>query len=72
MGPRVRLDRLDLWVFPIVLGVGKKVFDGGALPANLVVLEPPVASKGAVLLSYGLGAGTPGAGDMRREDRGVG
>jgi dihydrofolate reductase len=22
-------DRLDLWVHPIVLGVGKKVFDGG-------------------------------------------
>lgn len=25
-----------------------------------------------VLLRYGLGAGTPGTGDMRREDRGVG
>ncbi len=65
-------DRLDLWVFPIVLGVGKKVFDGGAVPANLTLLEPPVASsKGAVLLRYGLGAGIPGAGDMSRADRGV-
>jgi hypothetical protein len=27
---------------------------------------------GAVLLRYGLGAGTPGAGDMGREDRGSG
>lgn len=66
-------DRLDLWIFPLVLGVGKKVFDGGTVPANLVLLEPPVTSpKGAVLLRYGLGAGVPGAGDMRREDRGVG
>src|SRR3954447_13091973 len=24
-------DRLDLWVHPVVLGVGKKVFDGGAV-----------------------------------------
>ncbi|MFC7645555.1 hypothetical protein ACFQX6_36770 [Streptosporangium lutulentum] len=36
-------------------------------------LEPPVASpKGAVLLRYGLGAGIPGTGEIRREDRGVG
>ncbi|MFB9893686.1 dihydrofolate reductase family protein [Planobispora takensis] len=66
-------DRLDLWIFPITLGVGKKVFDGGAVPASLVLLEPPVASpKGAVLLRYGLGEGTPVTGDMRREDRGLG
>ncbi|MFF5265066.1 hypothetical protein ACFY4C_39795 [Actinomadura viridis] len=65
-------DRLDLWVFPLMLGVGKKVFDGGVVPANLTLLEPPVASStGAVLLRYGLGAGTPGTGDMRREDRGT-
>lgn len=69
---RSRTNRLNLWVFPIVLGVGKKVFDGGAVPANLVLLEPPVvSSKDAVLLRYGLDAGTPGVGDMRREDRGV-
>ena len=55
-----------------MLGVGKKVFDGGAVPANLRLLEPPVASPmGAVLLRYGVGPGEPGAGDMRREDRGV-
>ena len=66
------LDRLDLWVFPIVLGVGKKVFDGGAVPTNLTLVEPPVtSSKGAVLLRYGLAEGVPATGDMRREDRGL-
>ncbi|MCA2216408.1 dihydrofolate reductase family protein [Jidongwangia harbinensis] len=65
-------DRLDLWIFPLVLGVGKKVFDGGAVPANLTLLEPPVTSaKGAVLLRYGLAAGTPATGDMARDDRGA-
>jgi dihydrofolate reductase len=65
-------DRLDLWVHPIVLGVGKKVFDGGAVPANLTLLEPPVASsKGTVYLRYGLADGTPGTGDMTAPDRGV-
>ncbi|GAA0255564.1 dihydrofolate reductase family protein [Saccharothrix mutabilis subsp. mutabilis] len=59
-------DRLDLWVHPIVLGVGKKVFDGGAVPTNLVLLEPPaVGGKGTVLLRYGLGVGSPEVGDMR-------
>ena len=65
-------DRLDLWVHPIVLGVGKKVFDGGAVPSNLTLLEPPVAGpKGTVYLRYGLADGTPATGDMAAPDRGV-
>lgn len=63
-------DRLDLWVHPIVLGVGKKVFDGGAVPTNLTLLEPPVTSpKGVVYLRYGLADGTPATGDMGAPDR---
>jgi dihydrofolate reductase len=65
-------DRLDLWVHPIVLGVGKKVFDGGAVPTNLALLEPPVAGgKGTVYLRYGLTEGVPATGDMAAPDRGV-
>jgi dihydrofolate reductase len=66
-------DRLDLWVHPIVLGVGKKVFDDGAVPTNLALLEPPRAGgRGSVYLRYGLAEGTPGTGDMTSPDRGVG
>jgi dihydrofolate reductase len=58
-------DRLDLWVHPIVLGVGKKVFDDGAVPTNVTLLEPPVTSpNGIVFLRYGLAEGTPATGDM--------
>jgi dihydrofolate reductase len=65
-------DRLDLWVHPIVLGVGKKVFDGGAVPTNVTLLEPPFAGpKGTVFLRYGLAQGTPGTGDMSAPDRGL-
>jgi dihydrofolate reductase len=65
-------DRLDLWVHPIVLGVGKKIFDDGAVPANLTLLEQPFAGpKGSVFLRYGLAEGTPGTGDMTAPDRGV-
>ncbi|MFE7504199.1 dihydrofolate reductase family protein [Promicromonospora sp. NPDC057488] len=65
-------DRLDLWVHPIVLGVGKKVFDDGAVPANLTLLAPPVSTpKGAVYLRYGLADGIPATGEMGAPDRGV-
>ncbi|MBN1091924.1 dihydrofolate reductase family protein [Blastococcus sp. TML/M2B] len=65
-------DRLDLWVHPIVLGVGKQVFGGGAVPTNLTLLEPPAAgTTGAVLLRYGLADGVPATGDMGAPDRGV-
>jgi dihydrofolate reductase len=66
-------DRLDLWVHPIVLGTGKKVFDGGTVPANLTLLEPPVASpKGTVYLRYGLASGMPATGGMSVPDHGAG
>jgi dihydrofolate reductase len=61
-------DRLDLWVHPIVLGQGKQVFDGGAVPTNITLLEPPVASpNGIVLLRYGIAEGMPGTGDMSEQ-----
>ncbi|MFD9736405.1 dihydrofolate reductase family protein [Umezawaea sp. NPDC059074] len=66
-------DRIDLWVHPILLGVGKKVFDDGVVPANLTLLEPAVTSpKGTIHLRYGLAGGTPGTGDMSAPDRGAG
>lgn len=58
-------DRLDLWIHPITLGAGKKVFDGGAIPTNVTLLEPPTASpNGIVFLRYGLAEDAPGTGDM--------
>ncbi|MFF2628593.1 dihydrofolate reductase family protein [Kitasatospora griseola] len=65
-------DRLDLWVHPIVLGVGKKVFDTGAVPTNLTLLTPPAAAPaGTVHLRYALADGTPRTGDMSAPDRGL-
>jgi dihydrofolate reductase len=65
-------DLLTLWVFPIVLGGGKKVFAHGAVPTNLELVEPAVTSpKGAVLLRYAPRPGIPATGDMSADDRGV-
>jgi dihydrofolate reductase len=63
-------DRLTLWVYPILLGGGKKVFADGVVPTNLTLIEPVVASpKGAVLQRYALAEGTPGVGDMSAVDQ---
>lgn len=63
-------DRLTLWVHPVVLGQGKKVFPDGAAPTNLRLLEPAATSpKGAVLLRYALAEGQPRTGSMSSDDR---
>ncbi|TNM63232.1 deaminase [Streptomyces sp. NP160] len=59
------LDVVDLWLHPVVLGQGKRVFAAGAAPTSLELLQPPAASpSGVVHLRYGLREGVPGTGDM--------
>jgi dihydrofolate reductase len=58
-------DRLTLWVYPVVLGTGKRVFQDGAVPSTLTLAEPAVTSPtGTVQLRYELVGGTPRTGDM--------
>jgi dihydrofolate reductase len=59
-------DELKLWVYPVVLGQGKKVFPDGAAPANLRLIEPPVTGGTAVQLRYAP-AGLPTTGEMSPE-----
>ena len=64
-------DRLTLWVHPILLGNGKKVFTEDVSPSILRLLEPAVTSPaGAVLLRYERLDGVPGVGDMADLNRG--
>lgn len=56
-------DELNLWVYPILLGAGKKVFDDNALPSVLTLLEPPKSDDGGVtLLRFGRTDKTPDVG----------
>ena len=65
-------DRLNLFVYPIVLGAGKKVFGSGTVPSNLTLAEPAFSTPaGTVVLHYELADGMPAHGDMGREDRGL-
>lgn len=48
------------------------MFAGGAVPTNLTLLAPPVASpKGTVHLRYARADGVPATGDVGAPDRGV-
>ncbi|WP_395244834.1 dihydrofolate reductase family protein [Agromyces sp. MMS24-K17] len=68
------VDRLNLWVYPITLGTGKKLFDGGAIPAVFRLDGPAITgSSGAVALRYARAEGRPrpSTGDMGAPDRGI-
>ena len=47
------VDRLNLLLYPLVLGSGKRVFGDGTVPAAFTLAQPPRAfPKGAVSLVY--------------------
>jgi dihydrofolate reductase len=47
------IDRLVLITFPIVLGQGKRLFDGSEKPGALKLVDHFVSPKGVVITSYG-------------------
>ncbi|MFG6403753.1 dihydrofolate reductase family protein [Microbacterium sp. P04] len=64
------VDEMTLWVHPILLGHGKKVFTGDVTPATLELLEPATTSpNGVVQLRYRVVGTEPPVGDMTRDDR---
>ncbi len=47
------LDRLHLWLYPVTLGQGKRLFDAGTIPATFRLAEPArTFPKGSVSLVY--------------------
>jgi hypothetical protein len=54
---------LNLWVFPVLLGSGKRLFAEGTIPTALRLLNSATVSTGAVLLTYQRG-GKPRYGNM--------
>jgi dihydrofolate reductase len=52
------IDRLDLWLYPVLLGSGKQVFGDGTVPTALRLVESVTYPNGMLQLSYET-AGTP-------------
>jgi len=63
------VDRINLWLYPIVLGTGKRLFPEGANPAAWRLAGSSTFPSGAVLLVYDL-AGKPAYGNLAWDDEG--
>jgi dihydrofolate reductase len=61
------VDRLSLWVHPVLLGTGKRVFADGTVPAALRLTGSETYGSGTVHLTYET-AGSPTYGDMTTTD----
>lgn len=46
------VDRLHLWIFPITLGRGKKLFEDNAHPKSLKLQDSKVTSTGVIIATY--------------------
>jgi len=57
------VDRLNLWLYPVLLGSGKRVFDDGTAPTALRLTESVTHDNGALQLTYEP-TGTPTYGDI--------
>lgn len=62
------IDRLTMFVYPVVLGTGKRLFQEGEPPTAFKLTESRAFSDGAVLISYEP-AGKPTYGTTALEDQ---
>ena len=46
------VDELSLKIYPVTLGKGKKLFDGGAIPATFTLTESSVTTTGVIIANY--------------------
>jgi dihydrofolate reductase len=69
------IDEFRVWIFPLVLGRGKRLFDGGTVPAGMELASSQVSSTGVIMATYRSGAeikggsfaaGTPSEAELAR------
>jgi dihydrofolate reductase len=46
------IDELRLWVFPVILGNGKRLFEQGTIPSGLKLIDSKTSSTGVILAIY--------------------
>ena len=46
------IDQYRLWVFPVVLGTGKRLFADGTIPSALHLTDSTVSTTGVVIGTY--------------------
>lgn len=46
------VDQFTIWTFPLLLGKGKRLFDGQAMPNNLKLINHRVSKSGVIIATY--------------------
>jgi dihydrofolate reductase len=46
------VDQYRLWVFPLVIGSGKRLFSDGTIPSGLKLVDSKISSTGVVMGTY--------------------
>jgi dihydrofolate reductase len=46
------IDEFRLWIFPVVIGTGKRFFGNGTIPAGLRLVDSKVSSTGVTINTY--------------------
>ena len=57
------IDEYQIWTFPVLLGTGKRLFDGTAVPQGLRLVDSTVYDTGAIRARYQRAGAVP-IGDM--------
>jgi len=46
------IDEFHIWIFPVVIGSGKRLFGQGALPSGLKLTDSKTSSTGVIMATY--------------------
>ena len=46
------IDEFRVWIFPAVIGKGKRLFEDGTVPANLKLTDHKVSGSGVIITTY--------------------
>jgi dihydrofolate reductase len=46
------IDEFRMWIFPVVIGTGKRFFGGGTIPAGLKLVDSKVSKTGVTINTY--------------------
>jgi dihydrofolate reductase len=56
------IDKFRVWIFPVVIGAGKRFFENGTIPVALNLVDSKVSKTGVTINTYErAGAITPGS-----------
>ena len=46
------VDEMELMIIPITLGTGKRLFEGGTIPASFKVTDSQISPNGNIVITY--------------------